>query len=449
MQLPTEFVEKYQTLMGDKAPDFLASFDLPATHGFRLNPQKVQATLIQESLEREVPGVSHGYYGQIDGKGIDHVAGWLYSQDPSAMNVAQFANPQVGERVLDLCAAPGGKSTQLLALMQDKGLLVANEIDTKRARVLSSNLERWGAKNAVVTNNSPEELAQFFAGFFDRIIVDAPCSGEGLFRKDPKAMTYWSSAYVQKCAQRQRDILQEAVKMLRPGGYLIYSTCTFAPEEDEQNIAWLLQNYDLKVQSVPKDPQMDSGQPNWGDGNLELAKAVRLFPQHYYGEGHFICVLQNQATKQMKSPKLTINSKLSPSYFASWQEFQKNTFNQSVQIDTHLYVNKQTLYQTAWDFDTQMHPKILRNGLKLGEFKKQRFEPNHALVMALHAADFKQVIDLSAEQYQRFIHGEALLLPQQINFKGFVAVSYQHKIFSWGKLVQQQLKNFYPKGLRQ
>ena len=157
------------------------------------------------------------------------------------MNVAQYAAPQADERVLDLCAAPGGKTTQLAALMGDQGLLVANEINHSRARVLSSNVERWGLTHTIVTNNAPAELAKIFPEFFDCIVVDAPCSGEGLFRKDPEAMTYWSVDYVQKCAQRQREILSEAVKMLRPGGRLIYSTCTFAPEEDEQNIDWLQQ----------------------------------------------------------------------------------------------------------------------------------------------------------------------------------------------------------------
>lgn len=444
IQLPADFIQKYQQLLKNQAAEFLASFNNEATAGFRLNPLKVQAQYVDEDCSQPIAHISNAYYGTINGNNIDHLAGWIYSQDPSAMHVAQFAQPNPHERVLDLCAAPGGKTTQLAALMQDTGLLVANEINRSRARVLSSNVERWGLQHTLVTNNSPQELAKYFPEFFDCIVVDAPCSGEGLFRKDSEAMQYWSLEYVQKCAQRQRQILIEAVKMLRPGGRLIYSTCTFAPEEDEQNINWLTQKFNLTILPLHHYEGMDCGRPEWGDNNLELCKAVRLFPHHYQGEGHFICALQKAgnavatSTAKMNTTKLP-NLKL-------WQEFVDHTL-----VDVHfdsLIVQKNTLYNAALEF-SQHHPQIVRNGLMLGEFKKNRFEPNHALVLALKPTQFQQVIELEAEQFQHFIHGEALIIDNQGYNKGWVAVSFEHKIFSWGKLVGTQLKNFYPKGLRQ
>lgn len=265
MQLPEEFIEKYRRLLGEEAPAFLASFDQPSQSGFRVNPLKAAP---QDTIDRatgRVPYVPTGYYGTVDGKSLDHVAGAIYSQEPSAMYVGEVVDPQPGERVLDLCAAPGGKTTHLVAKMGDTGLLVANEIFRKRAKVLAENLERWGTRSTVVMNESPAELEDQFPRFFDRILVDAPCSGEGMFRKEPAGIEYWNPDYPAECANRQRKILASALKMLKPGGILVYSTCTFAPEEDEQNLAWLLATYpELKTVPIKKYPGMDDGRPEWG-----------------------------------------------------------------------------------------------------------------------------------------------------------------------------------------
>ncbi|UQS81504.1 RsmF rRNA methyltransferase first C-terminal domain-containing protein [Bombilactobacillus folatiphilus] len=455
--LPKEFQEKYQQLLGTQAPAFFKSFFESSTHGFRLNPEKVQSNLVNEPLNQPILSVLNGYYGQISGADIDHSAGWLYSQDPSAMNVAQFADPHAHERVLDLCAAPGGKSTQLAALMAGSGILVANEIDAKRARVLSSNIERWGSTNVVVTNNTPEQLNKVFPEFFDCIVVDAPCSGEGLFRKDPEAKAYWSPQYVVECANRQRTILTMAVSMLRPGGRLIYSTCTFSPEENEQNMDWLTQNYELEIIDLKHYAGMDHGQPAWGNNNQDLSKAVRLFPHHYAGEGHFICALQKRQTAVVKNDrdKNQVPSKVKRrnsvrqqhAEFQLWEQFQQQTLRKFVPSQLQIY--NDVLYDVALVSKDLTSLHVLRNGLKLGIFKKRRFEPDHALVMALASEQFQKVIDLDAEQFHHFVHGEALILNKSQDYQGWVAVSFEQKIFAWGKLVQQQLKNFYPKGLRQ
>ena len=295
MKLPTAFIEKYRQLLGDEADAFLASFDQPSCSGFRINPLKNgQPTATIKTAQGKIEYVADGWFGKVDGKSLDHTAGWVYSQEPSAMYVGEVVDPKPGERVLDSCAAPGGKSTHLIAKMHDEGLLVANEIFRKRANILAENLERWGAKHAIVMNESPAELEKQFPQFFDRILVDAPCSGEGMFRKEPAGIEYWTPDYPSECANRQQKILSSAMKMLKPGGTLVYSTCTFAPEEDEQNAAWLLDNYDLTMEPIQKYPGMDDGRPEWGNGNPELTKAVRLFPHHLKGEGHFIAKFRLQ-----------------------------------------------------------------------------------------------------------------------------------------------------------
>ena len=290
MQLPSAFKTKYQQLLGSGASAFLAALNEQSFSGFRVNPLK--DGLPQETISQakgKVPYVPTGYYGQVNGKSLDHVTGWVYSQEPSAMYVGEVVNPQPGERVLDLCAAPGGKSTHLISLMRDQGLLVANEIFRKRALILAENLERWGTRNTVVMNESPEKLEKQFPKFFDRILIDAPCSGEGMFRKEPAGIEYWNSDYPAECANRQRKIIASAIRMLKPGGTLVYSTCTFAPEEDEQNASWILKNYPaMQMEEIKAYPGMDHGRPEWADGNPELAKTIRLFPHHIKGEGHFI-----------------------------------------------------------------------------------------------------------------------------------------------------------------
>lgn len=214
MNLPDAFVEKYTKLLGPEAPAFLASFDLPAHSGYRVNPLRPDAASAANPDDARINYSPNGYVGKVDGNSIAHVSGYVYSQEPSAQLVGAVAAAQPGMRVLDLCAAPGGKSTYLAGSMANQGVLVSNEINLGRARILASNIERWGARNVIVTNNDPASLAKVFPAFFDLILVDAPCSGEGMFRKDPDAVQYWDSDYPARCAERQREIVAEAVKML-------------------------------------------------------------------------------------------------------------------------------------------------------------------------------------------------------------------------------------------
>ncbi len=280
--LPQQFIKKYRLLLGEESSDFFCALEQgSAKKGFRWNPLKPAGLAMVQTYHSEelqpAPYSNEGFLGTVNGKSFLHQAGYEYSQEPSAMIVGTAAAAKPGEKVLDLCAAPGGKSTQLAAQMRGKGLLVTNEIFPKRAKILSENIERWGVSNAIVTNHAPAELVPHFSGFFDRIVVDAPCSGEGMFRKDPNAIKEWTEESPLHCQKRQQEILSSAIKMLKHEGQLIYSTCTFAPEENEEIISWLVENYPVTIEEIPLSQTVSSGRPEWGsvDG---LEKTIRIWP---------------------------------------------------------------------------------------------------------------------------------------------------------------------------
>lgn len=456
MQLPSAFKTKYQHLLGEEAPAFLKVLSTEeSVSGFRVNPLK--KVLPQETInkaEGKVPYVPTGYYGQVNGKSLDHVTGWLYSQEPSAMYVGEVVDPQPGEKVLDLCAAPGGKSTHLISLMKDQGLLVANEIFRKRAQVLAENLERWGTRHTVVTNESPEELEKQFPHFFDRILIDAPCSGEGMFRKEPAGIEYWNPDYPAECANRQRKIIASAVKMLKPGGVLVYSTCTFAPEEDEQNASWILKNYpEMRMEEIKAYPGMDHGRPEWADGNPELAKTIRLFPHHIKGEGHFISKFcYGSAPVVDSSKKKGRKKKKRQNKYGLSKEQQQlfNDFRQTVIPDykaNKLILFGEQLYDLPAGISEIDDLNILRPGLHLGTFKKRRFEPSLALAFALKPEDTKKSLEIGREQWRRYVHGDTFTIKEQLPNGWYLLICDNHPC-GFGKLVQGTVKNFYPKGLR-
>lgn len=454
MQLPSAFKTKYQRLLGDEAPAFLAALNEQSLSGFRVNPLKdglPQKTISQ--AKGKVPYVPTGYYGQVNGKSLDHVTGWVYSQEPSAMYVGEVVDPQPGERVLDLCAAPGGKSTHLISLMKDQGLLVANEIFRKRALILAENLERWGTRNTVVTNESPEKLEKQFPKFFDRILIDAPCSGEGMFRKEPAGIEYWNTDYPAECANRQQKIIASAIKMLKPGGILVYSTCTFAPEEDEQNASWILKNYsEMQMEEVKAYPGMDHGRPEWADGNPELAKAIRLFPHHIKGEGHFVAKFRYGTPVAEKPLRKKRRKKKHSNSYALTKDQQElfTNFQDSVIPNyqpTRLVLFGEQLYDLPAGISEIDDLNILRPGLHLGTFKKRRFEPSLALALALTPTEAKKTLELSEEQWRQYVHGDTITIDKELASGWYLLVSDKHSC-GFGKLVQKTVKNFYPKGLR-
>ncbi|MDO1605446.1 RsmF rRNA methyltransferase first C-terminal domain-containing protein [Lactobacillus sp. YT155] len=443
LNLPTDFQNKYQELLGDRYETFQEALNQSAVEGFRLNPLKENFQDVKNDLSQKIEYSDFSYFGKINGNSLEHLSGYLYSQDPSAMYVGEVLNPQPGERVLDLCAAPGSKTTYLASKMQNKGLLVANEINTSRAKILSYNVERMGITNTVVLNNRPDQLLKDFSGYFDKIVVDAPCSGEGLFRKDPDAIDYWSLDYVEQCANRQREILKTAFELLKPGGTIVYSTCTFAPEEDEKNAMWFADNFDLRIQDIKKYFGMEGGRPDWCDNDQRATKFLRMFPDQFAGEGHFISKFVKSGELKNSQESTAVTSKDDIQLFNDFsRDNLKTSFSNLKRNNDHL---EATVIATS-QIDKKV--KILRNGLRLGTFKKNRFEPDHALILAIRKNDLTTVIELTEEQYKKYLHGETVIVKTDAK-NSWIGVSYQSKLFSWGKLVNQTIKNFYPKGLRQ
>ena len=347
-------------------------------------------------------------------------------------------DPQPGELVCDLCAAPGGKTTQIASKMRGEGLLVCNEINPKRARILSRNIERMAVSNALVLNHHPSDLERHFESCFDKVLVDAPCSGEGMFRKEEAAVTDWSPETVAMCAQRQGEILKTAAKLLRPGGRLVYSTCTFAPEEDEGAIdAFLKSHPDFSIECVSA-PILSPGRPDLVEDPVPgLDHTFRLWPHHQHGEGHYAAVLRKAGdadselspTKPEKAPK-------------EWLDFAKS-------MNITLPAGKPVSFGTSLFWAPEQLPalkglKVLRPGLELGECKKGRFEPAHALALWLKSCTSVQDYAPDSPEIAAYIHGEVIPSDR----KGWTLVTAGNLSIGWGKGDGKVLKNHYPKGLR-
>ncbi|WP_308555560.1 RsmF rRNA methyltransferase first C-terminal domain-containing protein [uncultured Lactobacillus sp.] len=458
LNLPQDFKEKYRKLLGDQqAEAMFSALNENSKKAFRVNTLK-NKTNISYSLDDQVPEIDHAYYGEISGDDPEWVSGYVYSQDPAAMFPAAISTVKPGENVLDLCAAPGGKTTALGEQLKNKGLLVANEISTSRAKILRENVERWGISNALVTNESPENLSLAFPEFFDVILVDAPCSGEGMFRKNPEAIEYWSQDYVLTCSERQKTILNEAVKMLKPGGRLVYSTCTFAPEEDEKIVDWLTKEYGFSIlDSQIKDERISAGHPEWGNDNSDLKKTLRFWPQDGVGEGQFAAILQKPGQVKQVAEKKRKNKKNKRTALRLNKNEQElvgevvDQFNLPEELADwrkKALVSNDHVFVPAIEFNGKTKLHILNNGVEFGVLKKKRFEPGHQLAEVLGQVKQERVIDLvNDKEYQDYLHGETIKVNSDL--RGFVLVSYKDMIFSFGKIAGNQvLKNFYPKGLR-
>lgn len=439
-------------LLGPESEYFFKTYDQKRAFGLRANLLKTSGKQLKRLLEfhlKPVPFCPSGfYYQEADepGKHPFHQAGLYYIQEPSAMFVAETLDAKPGERVLDLCAAPGGKSTQIAVSMQNRGLLVSNEIYPKRAKSLSENIERMGITSALVTNETPERLAEYFPGNFDKILVDAPCSGEGMFRKDPDAAQYWSLDHVRECAALQSQILDHAYSMLREEGILVYSTCTFSPEEDEQMIDHFLKKYpDMEVLPIEKTGGVEDGRPQWTDSaNSELRKTARLWPHHLDGEGHFVARLQKHGTSLTKRIKSVPSVK--ESLLKDYRQFEKQTLAEKLAGSFYFAGNQLFILPDGCPEFSKL--KVIRAGLHLGEQKKNRFEPNHALALAMPARSFQSTFPLesSGTDWDHYLRGETLPVPASL--KGWTAVTIDGFTLGWGKAAGGTLKNFYPKGLR-
>ena len=432
MNFPNGFKEKYQHLLGEDAAAFFATFDQEALAAFRTNPLKEA----QKVFDDPIPNTPWGHYGKVSGKSIEHATGLVYSQEPAAQIVAQVAQPKPGMKVLDLAAAPGGKTTQLLSYLDNQGLLVSNEIHKGRSKILVENVERFGARNVLVTNESADRLAKVFSGFFDLIVLDAPCSGEGMFRKQPDAMDYWSIDYPRECSLLQREILEDALKMLVPGGFLVYSTCTWAPEENEEIVSWLLENYDLELETIEKINGMAEG--------IDYPEPARMYPHLFKGEGQFVAkfrYLGENRPAKVPSKK----DQLSAEQKKWWQEFAKKHFK--VTLEGVLETFGDELYLVPLGLPDLRKVKIARNGLHLGTFKKNRFEPSFALGLALRPREVKETVAITPEDFVHYVAGETIQL-KETHPNGWYQVLVEGNGLGFAKVTGQTLKNFYPKGLR-
>jgi 16S rRNA C967 or C1407 C5-methylase (RsmB/RsmF family)/NOL1/NOP2/fmu family ribosome biogenesis protein len=469
LALPPAFLKRMQGLLGAEYPAFLASYDAPASNGLRVNTLKLTPaqfrslwsdTALAPFSLAPLPWAAEGFLipGEAEpGKHPYHAAGLYYLQDPSAMAVGELLDPQPGERVLDLSAAPGGKATHLAARMGNQGLLVANEIHGRRVWDLAENLERWGARHAAIINESPERLAERFAGFFDRVLLDAPCSGEGMFRKGDAARREWEPALVAGCALRQSAILEDAAAMVRPGGVLGYSTCTFAPDEDEGSIARFLREHpDFALIEPPARPGMSRGRPEWlagmtDEGNPlpalpELRRAVRLWPHLAPGEGHFIAIMRRNEDAAAERTHPWRPARLAPTVERAYRAFVEENLT-AAPDERRLALVGSYLYALPPDLPDLTGLRFIHPGWWLGTIKKDRFEPSHALALGLTLSDAARCVDLPPDsaEVSAFLRGESF---SSAGEDGWMLVGVSGFPLGWGKRVRGVVKSHYPRGLR-
>jgi len=464
MLIPEKFKERMKPLLKDAYDAFVATYEVPVRGGLRVNTLKMskEEFLSCSSFSLSpIPWAANGFYydgKDRPGKHAFHEMGLYYMQEPSAMSVAELAAVKPGEIVLDLCAAPGGKSTQLAAALNGKGLLVSNEIHPARSKILSQNMDRMGVRNAIVTNETPQALAKLYFQAFDCVVVDAPCSGEGMFRKDEEAIRQWSEENVTMCAERQKEILAEAVKMVRPGGRLIYSTCTFEPAENEEMITWLLAEY----------PEFEPGKVCAHDSIVlgNVPGTLRLWPHLLQGEGHFVALLNRKSSEEeageTSAEKLALFGKKygrigkknypDAARLALWDAFAKEFLDKekapewfaSKALKARMVLFGENIYLLPTPVALE-GCKVVRAGLHLGTFEKNRFEPSHSLALALRPEEVLNVTEAGLEEVEKYQRGETLTADGP---KGWTLVTHAGCPVGFGKRSNGIVKNHYPKGLR-
>ncbi|MBE7001112.1 MAG: hypothetical protein E7421_00190 [Ruminococcaceae bacterium] len=427
--LPEPFLKRIENQLGEEYPAFLQSLERPRAVALRFNPLKGAIPQL-DFVQSPVPWEPMGYYYDPQTRpGLHpyHEAGVYYLQEASAMSAVALLDPQPGETVCDLCAAPGGKTTQIAGRMQGSGFLLCNEIHPARAKILSRNVERMGIANALVTNEHPAKLAEKYAEAFDRVLIDAPCSGEGMFRKEEAAVTDWSQETVEMCARRQAEILCSGAALLKPGGRLVYSTCTFAPEENEQTIEHFLQTHPefvLEEVDAPWFTPVGTGM-------------FRLWPHKLLGEGHFAAVLRKTSGQEA-----SVSMQKGESLPKEWTEFSRNLAITLPEGKAVLF--GRSLYWAPADMPEIRGIKVLRPGLELGELKKGRFEPAHGLALMLKTAAQTEDLPPESSALQAYLRGECI--PSQA--RGWTLIRVNGYTIGWGKGDGKVLKNHYPKGLR-
>ncbi|MDD2371694.1 MAG: NOL1/NOP2/sun family putative RNA methylase [Firmicutes bacterium] len=455
MNLPKIFTNKFHKLMNnDEYENFIKSLEGHSVDGIRYNSNKLTEEEFYErikSVSNKIPWTSDGYYFNKDESEVRltihpyYHQGLFYIQEPSAMFPAEFLDPSPGDKVLDLCAAPGGKSVQIACKMKNQGLLVSNEISPKRVKALKKNIELYGIKNTIITNSTGKNLFETYGTYFDKILVDAPCSGEGTFRKDKHSIKEYEKYATEELYAIQRDILDYAFKLLKIGGQLVYSTCTFSPEENEQQIEYMLDNYDCQLTTAKKSNGISDGRPMWAkSNNSELIKTVRFWPHKVIGEGHFVAKLTKLSGDEYKSKTLKIK----------WKPFKEINEKIKIFIDSYLNLNYDNYFYFVKDEEYYImddkYPfneknKIENIGIHLGLINKYNFIPSQSFAMTLNKSDFKNIIEVDFDNANKYLKGETLLFNRE---NGYYGIIYQNNILGWAKFNSGIFKNLYDKSWR-
>ena len=433
--LPNEFKEIIVKMLGDEAPAFFTAMEGAPARALRINSLRAAAANAAAPFAADpVPWEKNGFYLKENtrpGAGIAHAAGAFYMQEASAMVSVAVLRPRPGERILDLCAAPGGKTTQIAAAMAGEGLLVSNEPEPGRAKVLAANLERFGAANAIAVNAYPDALSSRWPGFFDAILCDAPCSGEGMFRREPDSRLEWSAASPAGCAKRQAEILDRAAELLRPGGRLVYSTCTFNPSENEGSIQNFLARH-------PDFYAEDFDLPGIGSSSKGC---IRVWPHRVHGDGHFAALLRKSGDGRL-SPPIFKNSKDDLKLIA---QLEQEVCPLPAALSQRFQRAGDYIYAVPAECPETKGLKLARTGTCLLRIGKNYIEPQHALAMAIDPGTALRRFDMDDDQAARYLGGEALPCEGE---KGWTLACWNGLALGWGKVSSGMMKNHLPKGLR-
>lgn len=447
MELPQKFQENMKELLGeDGFFDYIRSFAQERMYGLRINPLKItKAAFLEKEIfsVKPVPWCDTGFYFAENrpAKHPYYFGGLYYLQEPSAMSPGAVLPIEKGDRVLDVCAAPGGKSTQLAGKLGQTGVLVANDISTGRMKPLAKNIQMAGIKNAVLINEAPQKLAQRFGGYFDKILIDAPCSGEGMFRKEPDMVKKWDGDLVADCVQAQGEILSACGEMLRGGGMLLYSTCTFSPLENEGAIQkFLTERDDFEIVPIGAEWGFQKGRPDMlQNGQQELEGCARLYPHQLQGEGHFLCLLRKK--EGVEDASFVWEREDTDKRLDYFQEFIKE--NEIQVSEGILKIYGEELYLLPKEVPVLKGLRVLRSGWHLGTFKKNRFEPSQHFAMGLKKEEVKRTVDFSLEEERviRYLKGETVEVEGIAD--GWCLVCVDGFSLGWGKMQKGRLKNKY------
>lgn len=455
MELPVTFVENMKKILGAELPEYLESYEKPRFMGLRVNTSKISVEEFERinpfSSLRRVPWVPNGYYYAEEDAPTHHpyyYAGLYYIQEPSAMTPASVLPVEEGDRVLDLCAAPGGKATELGAKLHHTGLLVANDASASRTKALLKNLEVFGMPNILITSEMGDKLDKYFHEFFDKILIDAPCSGEGMFRKQAHMIPAWEKQGPKVFSRMQREILKQAAELLKPGGTMLYSTCTFSDLENEGSIDDFLKHHpDFHLADIPWYEGFCPGKPELVESDFPLEKCVRLFPHKIDGEGHFLALLRRDGEKM---PNPLEGKKKAQKLPAELEDFLQDV---SMSMDRSCIEVKDTkVFLMPEGIGRCKGLRFLRSGLYMGELLKKRFEPSQAFAMVLKKEEYASVIDLPAsdERIIRYLKGETIEIEdgESTRESGWQLMCVDGYPLGWGKLIRGTLRNKYFSGWR-